>query len=220
MSGIPVEKLLERIPKGATILVENRAPLGIEAFLVLLLKRAKESGLPVIVEDILDTFPIYAKHLSLLGKEDLVKEIPVLKLGGMEKYGKVIKSVRFDSDPQVYVTRYDIAFREVALQEMFLDIVVGIERLFSIYRDPFPCQYLLSEIKRSSLNPNRTAVYLIDSDVMERVSKAFIPRLEDLATSVLEVKEENKVLKIHIKKDPATLLFGEEKAFVELEEIL
>lgn len=215
-----IEELLGSLPWGSTILIENRAPLGVEVFLTLLLKEAEKRGAPLIIEDILDTFPVYAKHFELLGKGDLVEKAGVLKIGGTEEAGRVLNAIRFDSDPQIYITHYRRALEEVVPKKEFFDVVLGMERLFAFHNDPSSMYHILYETKRRSINRNQLTLYIVEANIMKKTSEKALLKLEEIADSVWEVEEEGNTIKIRLRKDPALFELGAETLLLNIEDVL
>ncbi len=52
-------------------------------------------------------------------------------------------------------------------------------------------------------NRKRTAFYVLESGIMESLKTRPLPVLEDLATSVFELKQKGRMLTVDIRKDPS-----------------
>ncbi|WP_010479106.1 DUF257 family protein [Thermococcus zilligii] len=195
--------LLEGMKFGSTVIVENRAPVGGEAFLAVLLRHAREREIPVLVEDILDAFPLYIKHLNMMGINPDLSGVRVLKVGGKETAGNVVKRGHFDMDPNVYVKHYEELFSSAAPEGEFIDIVLGFDRLLVFQDSPRGTETLMQAMKSFITNRKRTAFYILESTIMENLRTGPLPVLEDLATSVLELKQEGRTLEVNIRKDPS-----------------
>ncbi|ASJ06543.1 DUF257 family protein [Thermococcus pacificus] len=203
MSLSELFNLLDGAKFGSTVIVENRAPLGAEALLAILLRYTREREIPVFVDDILDAFPLYVKHLNLMGINPDLSSVRVLKMGGNETVGNVVNRGRFDMDPTVYISHYEKLFSSAAPKGEFIDIVLGIDRLF-VFQDNLSGTWaILRAMKPIVTNRKRTAFYILESAIMENLRMKPLPVLEDLATSVFELKQEGRMLTVDIRKDPS-----------------
>ncbi|ASJ00086.1 DUF257 family protein [Thermococcus gorgonarius] len=219
MSLSDLFNLLDGMKFGSTVIVENRAPLGAEAFLAVLLRYIREREIPVLVDDILDAFPLYVKHLNLMGINPNLSSVRVLKMGGNETAGNVVNRGRFDMDPNVYMNHYEKLFSSVAPEEEFINIVLGIDRLFVFQDNPLGIGTTLRAMKPIVTNRKRTAFYILESAIMENLRTRPLPALEDLATSVFELKQKGRMLIVSIIKDPSALRTNVNAIKVDLREV-
>ncbi|NJF25295.1 DUF257 family protein [Thermococcus sp. Bubb.Bath] len=218
-----VEKLTEILlskKPGGTVLVENYAPLGTEAILTLLLRSAEERGTPVLIEDILDTLPVYIKHLKLMDVDVDLDKSNVLKIGGSEAVGNIVKRMNFDVDLKVYLRQYEKAFSEVSIGEPFIDIILGFERIFAFNDNIKDLYTLISSLRQFITDKKRRAFYFIESPIMNKLKSSPRPILEDLATSVVSLSEEKEMLRVRIRKDPMILRLNIGELVVPLSDIL
>jgi hypothetical protein len=218
-----VEKLMGILfgkKPGRTVLVENYAPLGTEAILALLLRSAEGRGTPVLIEDILDTLPVYIKHLKLMGVNVDLGKSNVLKIGGSEAVGNIIKKMNFDVDLKVYLRQYEEALSGVSIGEQFIDIILGFERIFAFNDNINDLYTLISSLRQFIISKRRRTFYFVEGPLMDKLKSSPRPVLEDLATSVISLQEEKEMLRVRIKKDPSTLVLNIEELIVPIQDVL
>ena len=219
MSLSELLNLLEGMKFGSTVIMENRAPLGVEALLVVLLRYTHERGIPLFVDDVLDAFPLYVKHLNLMGVNPNLSSVRVLKMGGRETVGNVVNRGRFDMDPEIYINRYEKLFSSAAPEEKFIDIVLGMDRLFVFQDTPTGVRTILRAMKPFVANRRRMALYMLESGIMENLKTRPLPVPEDLATSVFELKQEGSQVTVDIRKDPSMFRTKVDSIELDLREV-
>ncbi|AFK22524.1 DUF257 family protein [Pyrococcus sp. ST04] len=187
---------------GETIIVENSAKIGIEILIKAIFEASRILNVPILVEDILDTFPIYAEHLKLMGVDILKAEnMKIFKIGGVKDIGEIAKKVPFESDLRMYLTIYREAFEKVAPKEQFFDLVFGLDRLFVLNDNPVEISTIIGAIKEFITNENRIAFYFFEYPLVDNLMSKPLPILEDLVTSVLRLEQDKDTLIVNIIKD-------------------
>ncbi|HII61816.1 TPA: DUF257 family protein [Pyrococcus horikoshii] len=196
-----LQEFLKSKKFGETILVENDSPLGIEALTSYILEYAKQEKLPVLIEDILDTFPIYIKHLKLMNRELDLSSVNVMKIGGVEDIGNVVSRLKLESDPSIYISRYTAEFSRVASKENFIDMIFGVDRLFTLDDTGVLTYEILASMKQYSTRKDRLAFYFVEKKIIENIPTNPLLALEDIGTSVLMLNQERDILIIKFVKD-------------------
>ncbi|MDK2870345.1 MULTISPECIES: DUF257 family protein [Pyrococcus] len=184
---------------GETVLLENYSYLGVESLLSIIIKVGEELNVPILVEDVLDTFSVYTKHLEMLGIA--TPELKILKIGGSGEEEGIVKRIPFELDIPRYLLEYGKAFEEVAPREKFIDLVFGLDRLFLLTENPTDIAKLLNSIKDFVRNENRTAFYFIEANLLKVTKPIVLHHLEDIATSVVRINQEKNILTFELVKD-------------------
>ncbi|CAB50006.1 DUF257 family protein [Pyrococcus abyssi] len=212
-------EFLENKHYGETVLIENSSILGVEAILLLLIKHYRNKSIPVLIEDILDTFPLYLKHITLMGVKLDMSNVKVMKIGGSEDVGNITSKIKMESDPSMYLSRYGNEFQRVSPQENFIDIVLGFDRLFVLDSASSLTMEVLKAAKSYTLRKNRLAFYIVEKGMLENLSPSPLVILENLATSVLELSQDRNLLIIKFLKDPWAFRSGIKEISIPLEDI-
>ncbi|AMM54080.1 DUF257 family protein [Pyrococcus kukulkanii] len=205
---------------GETVIVENSSYMGVEVLLKVIIDVAKEKGVPILIEDILDTFPVYAQHLKLLGNDILSYEkINILKIGGVEDLGKITAKVPFESDLRVYLSMYREAFANVTPREKFYDLVFGLDRLFILNDMPVESSTILSAIRDYITNHQRIAFYFVEHPLMDELMTKPLPIIEDIVTSVLRIEQDRETLIVNVIKDPWAMKARTKKIMIPIRDV-
>ena len=215
-----LDELLEQIWPGGTTIVENRASLGIEFALHAFIQYSKKKGIPLIVEDIFDTLPVYMTHLRLMGVRVNDSDVKVIKVGGTQETGDVIAKIKFGNDPYVYQEKIDRELRKITGDSMYVHLVLGLERLLVLQGDVRSIYTLMGLIKQKLGDERRINLYLVETPIIETLDFNPLPMLEDLATSVIELQDEDELIDIKLKKSVFTLLMHRDHLLVSPREIL
>ncbi len=212
--------MVEQIWPGGTTIIENRGALGAEFVLHAFIQYSKRKGIPLIVEDIFDTLPIYMRHLRLMGVSINDRDIMVIKVGGTQEAGNVIARIRFENDPHVYQRKIDKELQKVVGNGVYIHLVLGLERLLFLQGDVRSTYTLLGLIKQKLGDRRRVNVYLIEAPIMETLDFNPLPMLEDIATSAVEVTNEGELIRMKFRKSVFTMLMHREYVLVSPRETL
>ncbi|RLF91848.1 hypothetical protein DRN82_01535 [Thermococci archaeon] len=205
---------------GETVIVENQASLGIEALLLSLIEYSRANNTPLLIEDILDTFPIYARHLELILGNLNLGNSRILKIGGSDDIGKIAEKLKFETDLRVYLSRYKKAFYSISPNENFIDLVFGLDRLFALNDTPMGTSELINSIKTYITNKNRLAFYFFELDLMESLSTSPMPLIEELATSVIRITQDRDTIVFTMIKDSWALKAKMKEVRISIRDIL
>ncbi|MDI3474628.1 MAG: hypothetical protein PWQ79_1820 [Thermococcaceae archaeon] len=194
-------ELLDRAPFGNLVVVEDYTSYAIPGVLKVLFDYADNRGLEVIVDDILDTFPLAVKHLEMVGIERDFSTVKVIKTAGSINTAKVLARIPFESELSVYIERYNRVASEVLPTGGYINAVLGMERLFSFFQRTGEFHTLINSIKTYLGNEHRKAFYLIDANVASNLRFKPLPMLESIATSVVSIEPlDGGEVRIFIKK--------------------
>lgn len=206
--------------RGVTI-IENSAPLGAEFALHMLIEYSKLRGIPLIVEDIFDTLPVYLAHLKLMGVSFEDSDIKVIKLGGSQETGHVLARVRFENNPHIYQRKIDRELERAIPEGDYIYLVLGLERLLYLQNDARTIRTILSSIKQKLGDERGMSIYLIEKPLIKELPFNPLALLEDAATSVVELTEDvGGIMRIRLKKSALTLLMRTEYMLVSPREVL
>ncbi len=215
-----LDAMVEQIWPGGTTIIENRGALGAEFVLHAFIQYSKRKRIPLIVEDIFDTLPIYVGHLKLMGASVEEKDITVIKVGGAQEAGNVIARIRFENDPHVYQRKIDQELQKVVGDGVYIHLVLGLERLLFLQGDVRSAYTLLGLIKQKLGDKRRINVYLVEAPIMETLDFNPLPMLEDIATSAIELTSEGELIRMKFRKSVFTLLMHKEYVLISPRETL
>lgn len=197
------------IKPGETVLVEHTSVSSPELFLYLLLWRCIEKGIPVIVDDIADTFHEYVTRLSLMGLPvEGLSKVPVIKIGGEKKVGNILGNVevrRYSLDFKSYREVYE----KVVPEEPVCNPVIGLHKLF-VALDIQDVRGLVRNITNFVGDKSRFALYIINKDSLVRVVPEILALLEEVSSSVLQWEVEKNIYKLRVIKASNIHILGSE----------
>lgn len=214
-----MENLLGKITTGGLTVVENSSAFGIEFSLYFLKVFSEKSGIPLLIEDIFDTFPVYAKHLELMGFSMRTEDVDVIKVGGSQEVGRVIGRIKFEEDPNVYQMKLERELEKVPY-EKYVHIVLGLERLLMFQRGIYNVHTLMNIIRGKLGSGKSKNIYIIEVPVLKKLEFNPLPLLEDIATSVVHLSDEDELVKIRFKKAILTLRTRRDRILVSPREII
>ncbi len=161
-----VFSLFSCLHPGETVLVEYPSEFPSEVLFSKLLVWAEDRGIPVVVDDVLDTFPQYFSRLELRAVNvEGISSIPIIKIGGNWKVGNVVGSVDVDKH-SLGTEYYESVYVGTTGQEFVLNPVLGFHKFFL----NLPNRELLRLIRNISTfvgRRNRVAVYFLNVDAVK-----------------------------------------------------
>ncbi len=212
-----LKELLKSLRTGGVSLVENDSFVGMEIALYTILTYARVKGLKVTVEDMFDTFPVYMKHLEIMGLNVKLDDVNIIKVGGTRKLGNTILRIDPNEDPGVYVRKLERALRDGG-RHLYLN--VGLERYLA-FQGSFNSVYPLIQAVTSNLGANeRFNIYVVDIPVLRDLEIDPLPLLEEMATSVLLLEGGGDYMRVKLKKSYLTLRYGVDEATVSPTEVV
>ncbi|QDA30746.1 hypothetical protein FH039_02765 [Thermococcus indicus] len=216
-----LDAMLEQIWPGGTTIIENSASLGAEFTLHAFMEYSKRRRMPIVIEDIFDTLPVYLAHLEFLGVNPEGFNIRVLKVGGSQEAGNVLAKINFENDPHVYQKKIDQELKKIVPDGPYIHFVLGLDRLLFLQDDVHNMYTHLALIKQKLGDERRINVYLIEKSIVERIPYNPLPLMEDIATSVIELTDEGEgVIRIRLRKSIFTLLMNKEYLLISPREVL
>jgi len=205
-TGEDMDGLLEQIWPGGMTLIENESSFGAEFILHSFIHFSKSRGIPLVVEDIFDTLPIYLTHLELMGAPIDESDVKVIKVGGSHEVGDVLGRIRFENDPYVYQQKLNGELKKMKVDGTYIHLVLGLERFITLQEGLYHTYTLLNLIRQKLGNERSMNVYLVEAPILRDLSFNPLPILEDIATSVAKLTDEGDLIKIDLKKSVFTLL--------------
>lgn len=209
---LTLDSILLGIKPGETVLVEYTPISSPEILLYLMITKCMKRGVPVIIDDIADTFSEYITRLKILGvpTEDLLNA-PVIKIGGDKNVGKVLGNVEIGRYSLDFVA-YSEVYEKVAPKEIVCNPVLGIHKLF-VSLDLQDARGLVRNIASFVGNETRFAVYFINCDTLGEKFSEILGLLEETATSVFRWELHKEVYKLSVIKSPNPDILGSEFSF-------
>ena len=216
-----IEAMFDQVLERGVNLIENSASLGAEFALHLVMEYSKSRKIPIIVEDIFDTLPVYLTHLELMGVSVEDSDMRVIKVGGNQEAGNVLARVCFENDPHIYRRKIDRELEKIIPEGDYIHMVLGLERLLSIQNNAHTIHAILSPIKHKLCSDRGRSVYIVEKPLMENLPFNPLPLLEDVATSVIELVDEGEgVIRTKLKKSQLKLVMQKQAVLVSPREVL
>lgn len=211
-----VTEFFSKLKFGETVLVEYSSTSYPELFLSLTVKYAQKSGLDVLVDDILDTYPQFLTRLKLLNID--VPEVGVIKIGGGRLEGGHVVG-RLDIDKySVPLGHYSVLSERSMGEKKYINPVVGLHKLAYILNRR-EILALLTSLSSFIGNESRIALYLVNEPLIGKVDAGLIEMFEEIATTVVTWTLEGDELVLRVLKAADPELVGKEY-MVQLKELL
>jgi len=216
-----ITTLMDSLKPGEIVLLLYDESLIPEFAFLFLVKYARNRGMTILVDDILDSLYVVVKHLEYIGVDtSFVNDIFVLKVGGSKRVGKIYEHIKLEN---VYSEKYTILSRkfyeEHGRSGNILNIVLGFENLF--YLTPYLRAVALSMEELASFlgEKSRIAVYMVNKKLMEYAPSNPLPFIERIASTVIYMEAYPRKATLRIGKCSSIDLVG--KAFIiEIDDIL
>ncbi|NJE26676.1 hypothetical protein E3E22_08615 [Thermococcus sp. MV5] len=197
-----VFNMLDRTSFGDLVLIEDETSYGCTLATYFFVNYARERGLKILIDDVLDSLFLVKKHLEFLQLQEDFSDVLVIKTGGKKNIGKIVARIPLESEPVVYLSRYENAARSVYSEGKYINIVLGLERLFAFMQSPFEFYTVIDSIQGFLGNQSRKAFYIIDKNVASTLKFNPIPDLEEIATTILYIQGKYGKGKIRFIKSP------------------
>ncbi len=196
-----VSDFIEKLIPGETVVIEHDAKTSPVTLFYSILGQGRKQNSTVLIDDFMDTLYLYKAHLELSGFDtSLINNSQVIKIGGIRDVGNVVEKIPLSPGPPLK-EQYRMAYnRVVSSHQTVLNLCLGIEKFFVLSDSRIE---ILSEVADISLyvgDTSRIAIYFINRDILKEVSPSPLPFLEALATTLGELKHENKHYVIAITK--------------------
>ncbi|WP_297548694.1 DUF257 family protein [Thermococcus sp.] len=208
MGSDGLSNIMSLLLPGETILVEYTQDSPSELLFWLLVKWAEKNGKPVLIDDVLDTFPEVLARLRVLdfdisGFDDL----PVVKIGGSRNVGRVIGTI--DVDRHSIDFRYYERIYSKVIEGVAINPVLGFHKLFMVLTDRELFR-LIRNVAGFVGKRDRIAIYLVNSDVLSSKAGGFDALLREIATTVLAFYPTERGYVLGVVKTPRKELLGKE----------
>ncbi|BAD85798.1 hypothetical protein, conserved, DUF257 family [Thermococcus kodakarensis KOD1] len=211
----------KNLKPGSLVLIENISSPGAKLSFYALLKVSKEKGIPLIVEDIFDTLPIYVKHIELMGFHVPSESINVIKVAGIDSVGNVVEKLSFEADPNFYIPKKERAVSKIVGDNTpHILLILGLERLLMFQRNLRDLYPIVRYFRENLNSPNRATISIIETPVLNSIKPNPLPMLESVASSVIELYMENEALIVRPKKALSLFTVNAERFKVSLGDIV
>ncbi|GAB6135895.1 DUF257 family protein [Thermococcus prieurii] len=203
-----VEELLSPLRPGETVLVEYSPDSPVELLLLLIAEWATSAGKPILVDDVLDTYPEFIARLRTLGFDvSNLLDLPVVKIGGSKNVGNVIGTVDVDRH-SIDFRYYEMVYSKVR-DGVMINPVIGFHKLFMVLTDRELFR-LIRNVAGFVGKEDRIALYLMNSDVVESRPGGFGALLREIATTVLGLYPTERGYILGVVKTSRRELLGKE----------
>lgn len=213
-----ITRIMDSLKMGETVLFIYDESLVPELSFLFFVEYASKRGMPIIVDDILDSLYVIKQHLEFIGIDtSFFDDVTVVKVGGANKVGNVYKHIPLEG---AYREKYRLAVREVYKEkDKVLNLVLGIESLFYLSTRPSDILGVVSELISFLGEKSRIAIYLINKNIAEIAPINPLPFFKRVASTVVYVESHPRKAVIRIGKCSSLELVG--KSFIiEIEDIL
>ncbi|MFA4647481.1 DUF257 family protein [Pyrococcus kukulkanii] len=206
-----VEGLLDGVKYGEVVLIKY-PPSYVPEFTILhIAEYAKSRGIPVIIDDNFDAFPIVVSHLEALGISFDLNSIYVVKTGGNINVGNLIAKIKYHPDPRVYLKEYRETMKRVSLKfKECITISIGIESVLSRLTTPQELYLAIFEIQKALENKNRKSVYLVNGKIFNALPSIARVELSRIASTIVNTKPYPTGAHLYILKSSNPELVGKE----------
>jgi len=192
------EKFFKLFRVGETVLVEYSGTSRAELLLYYIVNNSK---LPIVVDDILDTYYEFYTRLKVAGFDVApLENVQVIKMGGTKDIGRVIGRLN--------ISKYVISEQE------YMDIVsqlkdypvinpvLGLHKLI-LLGNTFENINVVKMVSNYVGREERIAFYFVNRNVIEKHSSPILDLLEEVVTSILEITDSGIIIKKSIKDEIA-----------------
>ncbi|AAL81464.1 hypothetical protein PFDSM3638_06680 [Pyrococcus furiosus DSM 3638] len=206
-------ELMDSIRFGETALIEYSSSFIPEFALLKIAEYARAKNLPLIIDDNFDTFPLIITHLKVLGiREDILnsKNVYVIKTGGKKKVGNVIAHIKDVEEPRIYIQEYKKGLQQLSNIEKFINVVLGLEKLFMIMKNPLEVYLSIMDIQKYLGNKKRKAFYIMNVNLLNSINPLLKFEFERVASLIGEVRVVHSTAYVKILKCMNPRLVGNE----------
>jgi len=211
--------IIDAPPFGDLILIEDEISYDSVIATYIFVKYARERGIKIMIDDVLDSLFLVKKQLEFLGIQEDFSDVIVIKTGGKMDVGRVIERIPLETEPVIYLSRYESIANKVFSEGKYINIVLGLERLFAFIQEPVEFYTVMNSIRGFLGKKSRKAFYIIDKNIASTLKFNLIPELEEIATTVAYIRGEYGKGKVTFGKNPFIEFLGKEFE-VSLEKVL
>ncbi|RLF88359.1 hypothetical protein DRN43_06015, partial [Thermococci archaeon] len=159
-----MEEFLSAVKKlkwGDTVLVQYPSHFLSEYLFLTIYKYAERAGIPVWVDDVLDSLYSIKKRLELGGIDtSFFERIYVGKIGGRRNVGNVLGQIPFAHEGRILVENYKkILEQSTKKLPKRIDISLGMDELFLLWNNQTEIIGFIKELSTFVGEKNRTAYY-------------------------------------------------------------
>lgn len=213
-----INSILRSFRPGETVLVEHTPASSPELLLYLVVSRALEDKVPVLIDDIADTFSQYVKRLEVKGLnvESLLK-VPVIKMGGRIETGNVIGGFDIEKYVRDFNPYWDI-FDSHMPEETACNPVLGVYKVISALEER-EVRRLIRSIGGETGNKRRFALYFVNEPLLRETVPEALPLLEEMATTIVKWESEGGLYRLRVEKSANPEIEGT-SVTIKLQELL
>lgn len=169
---------------GETVVIEYPPDSYPEVLFHLLQEFSASGSYPVLIDDILDTYPQFVGRMRVLGFEP--GHVLVIKIGGGKlEEGTIVGRLEVDKY-SIPIGSYRDAVRRVPqVDTEYINPVLGVHKLLSLLSRRELVSFLTT-VSSFVGDTSRIAFYFVNRDVVETIEPSFLPMFEEIATTVVE----------------------------------
>lgn len=218
-----MEEFLSAVKKlrwGDTVLIQYPSHFLSEYIFLAIYKYAEGEGIPVWVDDVLDSLYSIKKRLELGGIDtSFFKSVYVGKVGGRRNVGNVLGQIPFAHEGRILVENYKkILEQSTRALPKRIDISLGLDELFLLWNNHTEIIGFIKELSKFLGEKNRIAYYLINKDSLYHTIINPLPLMQQMASVVVDLKPMGTKAKVNILKASNLELLGK-KFEIRIEDI-
>ena len=211
---------VKKLRWGDTVLIQYPSHFLSEYILLAIYRYAEEEGIPVWVDDVLDSLYSVKKRLELGGIDtSFFKNLHVGKIGGRKNVGNILGRVPFAHEGRILVENYrkilEQSTRELPKR---IDISLGLDELFLLWNNHNEIIGFIKELSTFLGEENRIAYYLINRDSLHHAIMNPLPLMHQMASVVVDLKPMGAKAEVNILKASNLELLGK-KFEIEIKDI-
>ncbi|MCO6040617.1 DUF257 family protein [Thermococcus alcaliphilus] len=184
-------EILNKLKPGEIVLVEYSSKDDPSLFFIETMKWAELRNYQVLITDLLNRIELCLKRVSMKNFQcEALKKANFIEIGYHElPEVNMIGFLRADRELPALFKAYRELFEEVVSKQFTVILVTGIERWILMRNEGIPFVNALSTFLGDT---RRIAFYFVNRDVLSGNNREVLSLLEDLATTIIEFKKDNK----------------------------
>lgn len=155
----------------------------------------------MVVVDILDTLYLYKSQMELQGlNSGLLDNVRVIKIGGRLHVGNVITRLSFGEPVVREKEAFGIVKSILDVGDKIVSLVLGFDKLFFVINSRTEALSIVNIVLGYTGNPKGIGYYFINTELLEKNTPNILPLLEEVATTVVEIRKKGKSFFLNVKK--------------------
>lgn len=204
-----MREIFDRLKPGEIVLIEYSSRVDPLVVFVEAMKWARVKGYQILITDLFNRVDLCLRQMKIGRFEpEALKDVKVIEIG----YHKpadvdVVKFISGDRELPVLLSEYGEIYEKIVNKKFTIVFLFGIERYVILRNEAVQ---LVSVLGTFLGDIRRIAFYFVNRDVLANISPNPLTMLEELASTIIELKKERGKTKLFISKAFAPELDGRE----------